>query len=631
MDDVIDLLRRCASHHGSAAAEELLQQLQGSSTLAGVSEDFLAVFIFTFAAGAVSGPTLEEKQDCVIGLERCLALGSQSLEPAAIDRLQRSVLDHTLRRFDAAGDALATKATQLLLCPSHETAKVTEPLRAVLALLLRCSGSERITGRDLLELVRGDVALAVAVIAEALGSPKPAGLPLWSVRLVQLLHQLSSPDSFVWLLQRAEPGKDFNATSIAEMQDRQFNHSFAVALSVVQFNTLDHCVSAAEEPTQRQSILVATLRAVHSLVAGQSLKRPGWLLSRWVALDFARLGYRFLAPLVRKLVDGSQNPEPARLLRHTCLTLSWLLFHAESDGVSFLSVSLRPLATEWAMRAFTARLPPETLAALLTLAVNCGAVDRGGPLRALVEPAVSQLKGSVEDYARRCGGAITAIGNDGLCELGFHIPSDIDEQNYELWFAPEDPDDDELYWDRYFVECGAPNPWDEEDPFYGTAIGLAVATLMPDGRFSCRECGQPCSTGVRGEGYFEGLWYCERCWHLWEQSMSNQVVLSPWEFDGVGADAVEQCGAAAWLLQAPDHLRCCVGGGLLTIAPVRVPGCAAAARPVAFGRRALERWHRRSGGRCPLTAQPLDMQNAMDSPDILELVESWVGMRMGSM
>ena len=34
--------------------------------------------------------------------------------------------------------------------------------------------------------------------------------------------------------------------------------------------------------------------------------------------------------------------------------------------------------------------------------------------------------------------------------------------------------------------------------------------------------------------------------------------------------------------------------------------------PVAFSRRCLEKWHRRAGGRCPLTGAPMDLKEYRD-------------------
>ncbi|CAE7419296.1 KCNB2, partial [Symbiodinium sp. CCMP2456] len=63
----------------------------------------------------------------------------------------------------------------------------TQPLRSLLALLIRCVGQDKITAQELLDLCGADVALAVAVIAEALIAPRPPGLPLWPLQLCSLL------------------------------------------------------------------------------------------------------------------------------------------------------------------------------------------------------------------------------------------------------------------------------------------------------------------------------------------------------------------------------------------------------------------------------------------------------------
>lgn len=42
--------------------------------------------------------------------------------------------------------------------------------------------------------------------------------------------------------------------------------------------------------------------------------------------------------------------------------------------------------------------------------------------------------------------------------------------------------------------------------------------------------------------------------------------------------------------------------------PVHIPASHEAGYPVAFSRRWLEKWHRRSGGRCPMTGAALDLK-----------------------
>ena len=297
----------------------------------------------------------------------------------AQERLQRSVLERTLQKFDAAGDALAARASLLLLRPGHKAVEVTTALRTVLTLLLRCVsggafGAGRLTGRDLLELVRGDVALAVAVATEALAAPAPPGLPRWGTKLAQMLHQLTTPEAFHFLLQWAEPELDYNATPIEELHARQLLHSRVLALSFVQFDVLDRALKAAEDPAQRQAIMASLFRAVYNIIGNTALEEPGRLLSRNVALDFMRFGFRFLAPYMRKLLEDPKGVESVRLLRHACRTLSWLVYHAEADGSSFMSEALRPLASEWALRGCAKGASPPVLAALVVLTANCGAL-----------------------------------------------------------------------------------------------------------------------------------------------------------------------------------------------------------------------------------------------------------------
>ncbi|CAK0848779.1 unnamed protein product [Prorocentrum cordatum] len=76
----------------------------------------------------------------------------------------------------------------------------------------------------------------------------------------------------------------------------------------------------------------------------------------------------------------------------------------------------------------------------------------------------------------------------------------------------------------------------------------------------------------------------------------------------------EQRGATATLLKAPGHLRCGVSGCLLVEQATQVPASGATAYPVLFARQSLEKWHRRTGGRCPLTGQPLDPARGAGRP-----------------
>jgi len=581
------------------------------------------VVVFALATSAVQGGTFEEKEVAVVALERCLSLACASLDSGAVERLQASVLERVLRNLDAAGDALAAKASQTLLLPGLSVAQTTEPLRALMALLLRCTGAPGLPADQLLELARGDVALAVAVIAEAVRD-EPVGLPQWSAGLMQALHQLTTPDAFVALLRLTDPDRDFGGVAMADLADRQLEHSRALALSLVQFDLLDRALLAAERKEQRQLVVAALIRALHNLTAGKRLVEPGRLLSRWVALDFSRFGFRFLTPLVRKLIADSHAPEAARLLRHVCRTLSWLLVHSEFDGSTLLAESLRPIASEWALRGLSAS-PPAALAALLVLAGNCGGLE--GRLLGEAEGAAHRVCEDVSVELGRCP-ALTALGESGLVGLGFDVSPALREDACEENLADEggdlSPCSPALRGD--FV--AGPDGWldsrwfadgedsEEEEPGEG-----ASAVVYLDCPSSCRECGTCVARGVYGEGYFEGMWYCLRCWNSWEDA-GGGAAISPWPLDCGSAVPREQRGATATLLKAPGHLRCGVSGCLLVEQATQVPASGATAYPVLFARQSLEKWHRRTGGRCPLTGQPLDLREALDAPHVLQEVRS---------
>ncbi|CAK0848782.1 unnamed protein product [Prorocentrum cordatum] len=217
---------------------------------------------------------------------------------------------------------------------------------------------------------------------------------------------------------------------------RQLEHSRALALSLVQFDLLDRALLAAERKEQRQLVVAALIRALHNLTAGKRLVEPGRLLSRWVALDFSRFGFRFLTPLVRKLIADSHAPEAARLLRHVCRTLSWLLVHSEFDGSTLLAESLRPIASEWALRGLSAS-PPAALAALLVLAGNCGGLE--GRLLGEAEGAAHRVCEDVSVELGRCP-ALTALGESGLVGLGFDVSPALREDACEENLADEGGD-----------------------------------------------------------------------------------------------------------------------------------------------------------------------------------------------
>eukprot|EP00747_Dinoflagellata_sp_TGD_P051663 gnl/TRDRNA2_/TRDRNA2_147469_c0_seq1.p1 gnl/TRDRNA2_/TRDRNA2_147469_c0~~gnl/TRDRNA2_/TRDRNA2_147469_c0_seq1.p1 ORF type:complete len:631 (+),score=84.23 gnl/TRDRNA2_/TRDRNA2_147469_c0_seq1:45-1937(+) len=627
MDGVVESLRKCAELHGSSSAEVVLHQWQPDQPDFHVTDDFLRVVVFALATGAVAGPTLEEKQDALVGLERSLALAAQCLDAAAVANLTQSVVERTLRVLDATGNQLSMQATRQLLRPGTVVAELTEPLRAVLALLLRCCGIERFTVRELLDLTRRDVALAMAVMSEALGAAKPAGIPQWSAKMANMLHQMTNPDTCVWLLQKADPGRDFNSVPIAEIEAKELAHSQVVAFAFVQFELLDRALRAAEDTSVRQVIFTSLLKVVHNLVAGRGLLESGRLLSRCIALDFMRFGYRFLAPSVRRLIDSDERAtgEAGRLLRHTCRTVSWLLAHAERDGSRLLADALRPLATEWTLRSLGRGASLDSVAVLLCVAANCGSLEEGTPLHVAAAQHVDTVRDAVEQEAWRPGSVVTETGRGCLLSLGFNIPEPLAEDgvNTGIYHDPDfGGDEDDEWWAQWWAENtdgeGAPAP-----------------EGGPDSPI-CSNCKAVSENGRCGEGTFDGLWYCQTCWDSWEDAIADKdmsrALLCPWWPDGWSTDTAEpgqQRGAAALLSRTPGHFRCGISGSLLTTAPVRVPGCAAAAHPVAFSRPSLERWHRCSGGRCPITLEPLQLASAEDAPDVLQELESWLNLEQG--
>ncbi|CAE7419280.1 KCNB2, partial [Symbiodinium sp. CCMP2456] len=77
---------------------------------------------------------------------------------------------------------------------------------------------------------------------------------------------------------------------------------------------------------------------------------------------------------------------------------------------------------------------------------------------------------------------------------------------------------------------------DSEDEDWPGNIGvewhLEGATPPPpaEGR-PCAECGKLTAEGQCGEGYFEGLWYCNNCWDMWQDAPPEAVTISPWPLE----------------------------------------------------------------------------------------------------
>lgn len=587
------LLLRCWEVHGNHSAEEVVQVWKEDRDTAAASEDFLGAAVFTLAAASLQGESLGEREDSIIGVELCMGL-AQQLEITAQQRLAQTVLERTLRRLDSTGDVIAAKASGQLLCRSLDITlkECTQPLRSLLALLLRCVGEEQIGAQELVELTKGDVALAVAVVAEALAASKPPGLPLWPMRLCIMLQQMTSPDVFAMLVQSAEPSLDFNQLPMHEFRARQLAHCQVIALSYVQFDVLGRALQAAEDQLQRQAVLSALIRAVHSLVGSSDLTSPGRILSRCMALDFMRLGFRFIAPFGRKLIEDAGNKESAKVLRMLCRTFSWLLVHAGFDGSPFLADSMKPLSAEWLLRASKrGDTVNKALLALALLAANAGAATAApasGQLEIVLDRLAHDQSFDFTGELQRWG-AFTQQGVDALYQLGFYVSCT------ELSQGSGDSSDEE-------GDSSLPGLVD-------VAWRLQELPKPPEEGRPCHECGQRSEEGQFGEGYFEGLWYCGDCWDTWQDAPPEMVTISPWPLEAGNHSAPEQQGAAGPLLAAPGNLRCGISG-VLMMDPVHIPASHSAQYPVAFSRRWLEKWHRRSGGRCPMTGAPLDLKEA---------------------
>eukprot|EP00434_Breviolum_minutum_P001122 symbB.v1.2.000980.t1/scaffold43.1/size391093/9 len=547
------LLLRCWELHGNHSAQEVVQVWKEDQDIAGSSEDFLGATVFTLAAASLQGETLLEREDSIIGVELCMGI-AQQLDPSAQQRLAQTVLERTLRRLDQTGDAIAAKASRELLSRGLVTTpkECTQPLRSLVALLLRCVGEERVGAQELLELTKGDVALAVALVAEGLAAPKPPGLPLWPMRLCIMPQQLTSPDVFTSLVQCAEPSLDFNQLPMHEFRARQLAHCQVIALSYVQFDVLGRALQAAEDQTQRQAVLSALIRAVYSLVGSADLTSPGRILSRCMSMDFMRLGFRFIAPFGRKLIEDSGNKDAAKVLRMLCRTFSWLLVHAGFDGSPFLADSMKPLAAEWLLRASKrGDTINKAMLALAILAANTGAANApptSGQLQIVLDRLAEDQSFDFAGELQRWG-AFTQQGVDAFYDLGFYVTCT------ELRTTDVDSDDE---------DDGVPGLVD-------VAWRLEPPLPTPEDGRPCHECGTVCEEGQFGEGYFEGLWYCSDCWDSWQDAPAEMTTISAWPLEAGNQHAPEQQGAAALLLAAPGTLRCGISGVLMMDPAVDVP------------------------------------------------------------
>mmetsp|Transcript_90443 Transcript_90443/g.198102 ORF Transcript_90443/g.198102 Transcript_90443/m.198102 type:complete len:643 (+) Transcript_90443:61-1989(+) len=636
MEAVLGALRKAATS-GSRLAAEVLEQWEEPLAVDGISEDFLGIAIIVLAQCAIGGEetqsvidALPTRRDALEGLEDCLALASSAMPPDSVGRLQASVLERTLSKFDQTADLIASMSSASLLMPgSSSLSSAQRAPQVILKLLLRCLGPKDLSGRELLDLFRGDVALSVATLTDALANPSPAGLRHWHLRIAKLLQQLTAMDSLVFLVQRSDPSLNFNDVPMEEFASRRVVHARAIALSFVQFQTLDRAAAALQASEQRQAILTEIMRTLHNLVAGHSFSEPGKLLSRVLALDFARFGFRFFAPYIRKVLEASEASDSAKLLRMSCSTLSWLLFHTE--GERFLADSLRPLAAEWTLRCDRLGQAPTSLMALLGLCASCGALSSdwpgSAPLMAQL-PAISHKLQNHESCQsptlgspwRRCLGPLTARGSEDLSSLGFVLPEECGFEAGESDYGSDD-DMDSPEKDGYMLLDGDS---DEEGEESQKALGM---TEGPP-RF-CGECKRCYTVGNFGEGYFSTIWYCRRCWGIWQNAPPEEQGLGPAQADpsedlGVSRCTPEQQGAARLLLIAPSCLRCGISGQLLQEAPVRVPDASQASCETAFERHWLEKWHRRSKGRCPLTGRPLNMSDVKAAPELAEEVQSWI-------
>jgi len=248
-------------------------------------------------------------------------------------------------------------------------------------------------------LSNGDLATAVALATAAMSSPGTPPITNLPLRIWQVLYDLAAPQRAAELAMGLDQGgaANLNDTPIADLLNLHVAHAHRFALCLAQCRTIEAFCACAEPAAQRAAMIVAFLRAVHNVVASQHLWEAGRVLARQLAALWPRIGFRLLAPHLRRLLAAAEGfsaaaKRAAREFRRDLRTLGWLLQHCYE-----LRQYAKPLVSEFAMRGARMNHAPETLAVAIGIAANAGALEAGGPLYVALDAVDDIRKAAVCD------------------------------------------------------------------------------------------------------------------------------------------------------------------------------------------------------------------------------------------
>lgn len=575
--------------------------ISSSNTLCTFCEQLTAVFL-------QGGGSDAERRALHVGLAALDAVLSH-----ADENTRNTALDH-LSRLVGTYDILAADAKVGCLMPRTAIELVTEepgmvaPLKSPFNILARCAGAARLTVSDILELSRGDIAVAIATaaaVATDVAAPRDLRSRIW-----QMLHHLTTPQLSAELAapSQADQSIDPNATPIVELVARQVAHAHRITLCFLQFDVLEAAVSCAEDNALRGPAISGFLRALHNLVAAPHHAMPGRLIGRRLAVLWPRFGMRFLAPHLRKLLSvavGSGDPAVVaqRSLRHDLRTLGWLFYHAPE-----LRSMAGPLTGELAVRALKQNLATETLAVSVAVAANAGYMTASSPLVMALDGADQEQRAavcaqlpkeadklwmveeswvSIEElgfWPREITAEPTeaeAEPDPGMLALRGYTTKTVERDGHTFTFdfpdAPYDPFDPYSEWGEGEYEGEEEDEEDEAEDWWGEA------ELMGDGPLGYCDYGVPDASLLDGQGV-------------------------------MNAPAILIC-------TAPERFRCAIDGRLCKD-PVWTP------HGILYDRQTITTWLSRgaaaNGNVCPVIGQPLTVEELTEDASLRDEIRGWL-------
>lgn len=561
------------------------------------------------------------------------------VDPATIDA---AGIPHMFGQLEAATNALAVHGMVRLLLPRTQLPGMDrelqgEVLRLPVSLLVRCVGIPTLTSRELLGLAQGDVATAVAIAVSTMrssGSSSPP--PQLQLRVWQVLCHLSTPQCAAELLGQVDAdGAQLNDTPIMYLLDLHVAHAHRLALCLVQFDAFEAAMACAENPRQRSAILGFCLRIVHNLVASPHLWAPGRIIARRLAVLWPKFGIRLLAPHFRRLLGSTATSRTeiarsTRELRRDLRTLGWVLHHAPE-----LRAQAGPLCAELAMKvAHGDQHSAETLAVAVGAVANAGLLtNRNTPLFYKLNSVDAERKQSARlafpsetgrlwvvrsawDIVEELGywpqepepeSTEPALGYDYF-DNGATAPVDGDDSEaasrranlpFSWGFLDADPDDwefnEQWQYDDYWDES-EPHSTDETESWDASDLG--------------------------------GDWYAAQVIHdvgplgLMNISPPEAPPAPPSEFT---SSHIFSTGGllrppTALLCEAPDAFRCSIDGSIcrepvISVATARGPA-------ILYDRANISAWLSHSNV-CPVTGDPLTLQDLHETSCMAEAITSW--------